>query len=45
MQNAVSCTNSSVVHHFDANFELSGFGSPGEALVVSVTLNTVSVTL
>lgn len=26
---------SSVVHHFRQNFELSGFGSPGEALVVN----------
>lgn len=31
--------NSSVVHHFRQNFELSGFGSPGEALVVSFKEN------
>ncbi|CAN0350891.1 unnamed protein product, partial [Ectocarpus sp. 8 AP-2014] len=28
--------NSSVVHHFRQNFELSGFGSTGEALVQTV---------
>ena len=27
--------NRSVIRHFEQNFELSGFGSPGEALVVS----------
>eukprot|EP00752_Nemacystus_decipiens_P018299 g16415.t1 len=31
-----SCTNSSVVHHFESNLELSGFGAPGEALVQTV---------
>ena len=35
METTASCTNSSVVHHFESNLELSGFGSPGEALVVS----------
>ncbi|CAM9770243.1 unnamed protein product, partial [Pylaiella littoralis] len=31
-----SAGNSSVVQHFKANFELSGFGSPGQALVQTV---------
>lgn len=30
-----SGASSTVVRHFEQNFELSGFGSPGEALVVS----------
>lgn len=31
----IPSTRCSVINHFKQNFELSGFGSPGEALVVS----------